>query len=251
MICILRAGIAVVIVRLEGHGADRLPQLRRGEPGQVPAVRVLRDGAGSGPSSAGASQDRHDRLLRPEGVHEPGRGARPGVPARGHDPLLRLDEGGARSPRRDDREVHRRCDHGRLRPPPAARGRRAPGGSRRVWHAAGAARAQYRPAGRLRRGAHEPDRRQHRRGRRGRCHDRSAPRHRRRGEHRGAARASRARKRGAHRRAHVRARARAGRRRGGRAARAQGQGRARRRIPVGRGRRGRRARPRGVTARRA
>ena len=33
MICILRAGMAVVVVRLEGHGADRLPQLRRGEPG--------------------------------------------------------------------------------------------------------------------------------------------------------------------------------------------------------------------------
>ena len=37
-----------VVARLDRHGTGRLSELRRGEPGQVPTVRILRNGAGPG-----------------------------------------------------------------------------------------------------------------------------------------------------------------------------------------------------------
>ena len=69
----------------------------------------------AGRAGPGDPQDRHDRLLGSEGLDRPRRAARLRVAARAHDPLLRHDAGRARAPRRHDREVHRRRDHGRLR----------------------------------------------------------------------------------------------------------------------------------------
>ena len=79
---------------------------------------------------------------RPQGLDEPRGAARLGVAARGHDPLLRGHARGARGARRHGREVHRRRDHGGVRPADAARGRRAAGGPRGGRHAGGARAAE-------------------------------------------------------------------------------------------------------------
>src|SRR5437588_4380649 len=68
------------------HGDVSL--VRRGEPGPVSPLRVLRHPARARRAAAGGPEDGHDRLLRPEGVDEPRRGARLGVAARGHEPVL-------------------------------------------------------------------------------------------------------------------------------------------------------------------
>src|SRR5262245_15889965 len=104
-----------------------LPEVRGREPSAIPPLRVLRDTAGGGTTRAGDAEDGHDRLLRPEGLDEPRRGARLRVAPRGDDALLRGDAGDPRGAGRPRREVHRRRDHGRLRPASDPRGRRAPG----------------------------------------------------------------------------------------------------------------------------
>ena len=142
-----------------------LSQLRRGKPGTVSALRLLRHGAPEGGrAAAGDPQDRHDRLLRPQGVDGPRRAARLGVPAGADEPLLRGDAGRPRAARRHGREVHRRRDHGRLRPPARPRGRRAPrraGGRRDAAHAR---RPERGARARMGREPRHPDRREHRRG---------------------------------------------------------------------------------------
>src|SRR5882757_7441783 len=56
---------------LDWQGLDHLSQLRRGEPGQVPTLRLLRGGARGCRSPARAAQGRVDSLLRPQRFHEP------------------------------------------------------------------------------------------------------------------------------------------------------------------------------------
>ena len=80
--------------------------------------------------------DRHDHLLRPEGLDRARRAPRPRGAARGQGALLHGHGGRDHAPRRQDREVHRRRDHGRVRPAAAARGRRAARRARRRRHAA-------------------------------------------------------------------------------------------------------------------
>ena len=87
--------------------------------------------------------------------------ARPGGPARRHDPLLRGHEGRPRAPRRDGREVHRRRGDGRLRAADPARGRRGAGHPRGGRDAGCPARPQRRLPGDLGHRAAEPYRGQH------------------------------------------------------------------------------------------
>ena len=125
----------------------------------------------------GGPQDRHGRLLRPQGLH----GAR-GAPGhrgapRGPEPVLQHDARGAREARRHRGEVHRRRDHGRLRAAPAPRGRRAPRRPGRGRDAGSAGRVERGVRGGLRRPDREPHRREHRRGGRGGRQRRTPPRH--------------------------------------------------------------------------
>ena len=186
----------------------------------------MRVAAGRRAAAAGDAQGRDDRLLRPEGLDEPRRGARLRGPARGDDALLRRDAGRARAARRRDREVHRRRGDGGLRPPSPPRGRRPARRAGRRGHAGRARSAQRRAPAPLRRAAGEPHRREHRRGRRRRPFDGTAARDRRRRQRRRTAGAGRRRARGPARRAHVPARPRRRRRRGGRAAGAEREVRA-------------------------
>ncbi len=72
-----------------GHAGPGLPELRRGEPGPIPPVRVLRHGARARPPAPRGAQDRHRRLLRPQGLDQPRRAAGLRGAARGHGPVLR------------------------------------------------------------------------------------------------------------------------------------------------------------------
>ena len=129
------------------HG--QLPKLRRGEPTEVPSLRLLRRRAGG-------------RAGRPLPVREMrktvtmifsdlkdstalGRAPRFRGAARGQGPLLHGHGRRDHAPRRQDREVHRRRDHGRVRAAQGARGRRAARGARRGRHAQGAGARQRRP----------------------------------------------------------------------------------------------------------
>ena len=134
------------------RGGGRLSELRRGEPGQVPTLRVcgtaarraiaagLREqtaircavwGARPAAHAPRGAQDGHHRLLGPQGLDRARRVARSRGAARGQGPATSTSMAArARAPRRHDREVHRRRDHGGVRAPEAARGRRAPGGPR-------------------------------------------------------------------------------------------------------------------------
>ncbi len=69
-------------------------------------------------------QARHGPVRRRDRVDRPGRAAGPGSAPRPDEPLLRPDALDHREPRRDGREVHRRCRDGRVRDPPGPRGRR-------------------------------------------------------------------------------------------------------------------------------
>ena len=193
------------------------------------------------------SQDRHRPLHRPEGLDEPGRAARPRVAARAHRRATSRHAGDARAPRRHRREVHRRRDHGRVRPAAvheddALRAVRAAAGCGR--RSATSTRSS-RPLGRPPAHAH---RREHRRGRGGRP---------RRGQRlvtgdavNVAARLEQAATADESCSASSpTARARRGRGRPGRAARAQGQGRARPRLPAAGGRGGAPALPAPATPR--
>ncbi len=192
----------------------------------------------------GDPQDRHDRLLGPQGLDGPRRTTRFRVAARGHDPLLRGDAGRARGARRHDREVHRRRDHGRLRPADPPRGRRAPGRPGRSGHATGTRPAERRPRATLGRPPLEPHRRLHGRGRGRRPDRRPAARHGRPGQHGRPPRAGGADRPGPHRRADLPPGPRLGGRRGRRTARAQGQGRTGAGIPTPGGPSGGRPAPR-------
>ena len=164
--------------------------------------------------------------------------------ARGQAALLPGDGGRDHPPRRQDREVHRRRDHGRVRSAAAARGRRAARAARRARHARGAEERQRRAEGALRRRARESHRHQHRRGGRGRRPGgRPAARDRRRRQRRGAPRAGRAARRDLSGRRHLSPRARRDRGRGRRAVDAERQERAGRRVPADRRERARRLRP--------
>ena len=105
---------------------------------------------------------------RPEGLDRPRRAARLRVAARGDVALLRRHARGARAPRRDDREVHRRRGDGRLRAAELHEDDALRARPRRGRDAGGARRAQRRARATLGRAAAEPHRRQHRRGGRGR-----------------------------------------------------------------------------------
>ena len=79
--------------RLSGDGSDDLLDLRRRDPGPLPAVRIVRD------ASRGRARGQRDpalrdrRQLRPQGLDRARRAARSRVAARGPDPLLRRDAG--------------------------------------------------------------------------------------------------------------------------------------------------------------
>ena len=229
--------------------------------GRLPGLRCAhrhRPALGRAAPLVRGPQDRHDHLLRPQGQHRPDGEDRRRGDQRGQGALLHLDGGGDHPPWREDREVHRRRDHGGVRAPAGPRGRRAARGPCGLRHDARHERAEQGPARVLRRRDRRPHRRQHRRGRREqRPECGAAAGHRRRGQRGRPARAGRAGERGPHRRGHLRPRALVRRGRRGRAARAQGQGRARARVPpaprprrrrchrdagVGRGRRARRPR---------
>ena len=142
-------------VGVEGlsHADGQVPQLRRRESGQVPALRLLRHAAGAGrggAAAAGTAQDRHAALHRPEGLDRPRRDARQRGDARGQGALLRGDVRRDRAARRQDREVHRRRDHGGVRAAAFARGRRVAGGAGRCRHAEDPGKAEQGPAGALR-----------------------------------------------------------------------------------------------------
>ena len=112
-----------------------LLQLRTTEPGRRAVLRALRRAARRGPRGRAArgAEGHHGALRRPRGLHEQERTARPRGRARHAHALLRAAPGGARAPRRDGREVHRRRGDGGLRRSDGARGRpraRRPGGAR-------------------------------------------------------------------------------------------------------------------------
>ena len=141
-----------------------------------------------------------------------------------------------RAPRRDRREVHRRRGHGRLRDPDPARGRRPPGGPRRLDLAPALAPLNAdleRLAGRADRAAGGgPDGR----GRGRRDQRRDQPRHRRHAQHGRPPRAGRPARRGPHRSRDVPARARRSLRRADRRPGAARQARRRRGVPAPRDR---------------
>ena len=146
---------------------------------------------------------------------------------------------GPRVPRRHGREVHRgRGDGGVRRSPSCTRTTRSAPCGRPPRCATALAELNVELERELVVVAPDPDRREHRRGRRRRPIGGPEPRHRRRGEHGRAAGAGGRRRRDPDRRGDLRARA--GRRRRGarRPARPEGQGRGRRRVPapVGQGR---------------
>ncbi len=194
------------------------------------AARRRRGPPGGGP------QDRHGRLLRPEGFHVAGGAARHGDAPRGPEPVLQRDADRARAARRHRGEVHRRRCHGGLRAPAAPRRRRDAGraGGRRD---AGGARRSERPVRRgLRDQDREPHGREHRRGGRRRCERGTSAGHRRHRERRSTPRAERAHDGDPAGRAYVPPGE--GRRssRAGGAARAEGQVRADARLPAALGR---------------
>jgi len=92
-----------------------LPELRRVESRALPSVRILRHSTRRNRRGARGAPDGHDRVQRPAGIDEARGGPRPRVRPRGDDPLLRRNDRPAAPARRDDREVHRRCNHGGLR----------------------------------------------------------------------------------------------------------------------------------------
>jgi competence protein ComEC len=96
-------------------GDAGLPELRRIESRPLPSLWVLRHPSGRGRRRAGGAPDGHDRVQRPAGLDEARGGPRPRVRPRGDEPLLRCHDRRTAPARRDDREVHRRCDHGGLR----------------------------------------------------------------------------------------------------------------------------------------
>ena len=135
--------------------------VRRREPRDRPVLPRVRHPARGGPAAAGDTKGRDNRVLRPQGLDQPRRGARFRGASRGDDALLRRDARRARAARRRDREVHRRRGHGGLRAPTTPRGRRAARRSGCRGDAGGARAHQRRPPAPLRRAAGEPDRRQH------------------------------------------------------------------------------------------
>ena len=96
-------------------GDAGLPELRRVESRSLPTVRVLRNTPGRGRRRSRGAPHGDDRVQRPPGVDEARRGPRPRVRPRGDEPLLRRHDRRTAPARRDDREVHRRCDHGGVR----------------------------------------------------------------------------------------------------------------------------------------
>ena len=129
--------------RLVHSVSGRLPKLRRGEPDQVPAVRVSaarRSRAGT--AAAGGAQDRHDRLLRPEGLDR--RSASGSTPEALREVMTRYFEAMAAALERHGGTIEKYIGDAVMAVfglPRAARGRRAARGARRGRDAAPRSRA--------------------------------------------------------------------------------------------------------------
>src|SRR6266545_5485125 len=198
----------------EGLGSSHgLPQLRTREPGRIRVLRPLRRRPRSGLRRARGAKDRDRAVRGRRRLDLPRRVARSRACARTDGPLVRAGPPDDRGPRRDGREVRRRCSDGGVRGTGRPRGRRAAGRT----FGRGAAQP----------GA--PDRRQHRRGRRGRGRDDGDGRRR---QRRRATRAGGAAGRGVDRQGDTGPGARRRRSGAARPARSEGEGRADRGLPA-------------------
>ena len=117
------------MIRCPGCGEENPPKFRLCGYCGTPLAAT-----GSAAGARGA-QDGDHRLLRPEGLHRARRAPRCRGDARGQGALLPGHGRRDRPPRRQDREVHRRRDHGGVRPAARARGRRVARGARGGGHA--------------------------------------------------------------------------------------------------------------------
>ena len=134
-----------------------MSELRAGEPrGRSVLQRVRKPAAGPRPAGRRGAKDRERSLRRPRRLHGAGRDARPGRRPCAARPLPRPYSIGARTLRRDGREVHRRRGDGALRRAGRARGRSRASGAGGACHPRLGRRARRRAAG--------ADRGQHRRG---------------------------------------------------------------------------------------
>ncbi len=133
----LRARRAALSAALVDSARVGMPQLRAGERGRRAFLQRVRNRARRRRAGPRAAQGRHRSLLRPRRLDRARRVDRPGGAPCAHAPLLRGSPRDHRAPRRDRREVRRRCGDGRLRDPGLARGRRAPRGSGRCGDARG------------------------------------------------------------------------------------------------------------------
>ena len=111
---------------------DQLPHVRRHESGCGGLLRHVRSATPRSRRAARAAEDRERAVLRRDGLDRPRRASRPGGDAGRDGPLLRHRARRDRAAWRHGREIHRRCGHGHLRRPAAARGRRPPSRARRA-----------------------------------------------------------------------------------------------------------------------
>ena len=121
-----------------------LSGLRSREPAGSLVLHGLRRAARRDGNGAGGAQDGDRAVLRPRGLNDLGRDARPRGPPSAARAVLRCDAGGNRAPRRPGREVHRGCRVGSVRASDRPRGRRPPGGPGGDGDAGPAGRAQRR-----------------------------------------------------------------------------------------------------------
>ena len=82
---------------------------------QIPTARLCgfcRSPQAGGRRRARGAPDGHDRVQRPAGSDQARGGPRPRIRPSGDEPLLRRHDRRPAPATEDDREVHRRCDHG-------------------------------------------------------------------------------------------------------------------------------------------
>jgi hypothetical protein len=106
----------------------RVPPVWGGQLRPSTLLPGVRDAARTGGCRPRGPQDRHRPVLRRRRINLARRAPRPRVAPPDDGPVLRFDAGGARTPWRHGREVHRRRDHGGVRHPSPPRGRRFPSG---------------------------------------------------------------------------------------------------------------------------
>ncbi len=171
-------------------GDTGLFHVRRRERGRIAFLRIVRIAADrSGWRCRGDAEGRDRPLLRPCGLDRVGQRARPGIASPAHDSILPGDGSGGPATWGNDREVHRRRDHGGVRRPAPARGRRppsGPGGRGNASCARGAERGVRTSVGSQ---DPHPDGRERGRGDRGGLEQGRVVRNRRRSQRRGPARA--------------------------------------------------------------